>query len=311
MRSSHPQCAQRVIMVRPTGFGYDPETAGTNAFQHRLDEPDIRERAEREFDELIDALDRCGIGVTVLDPVDPTAPNAVFPNNWFSTHSDGTVVIYPMCTPSRRRERDRDLDLLLEQGGFHVKRFIDLTTLENDERFLEGTGSLVLDRVRRVAYAAMGPRTTERAINYWCGGLGYGPAPFLATMDGTLTGRPVYHTNVVMSIGQRFAAICLDALPYPVERDDVIAELLRSGREIVYLDIEQMHGFVGNMLELHNGRGQAFIFLSERAFSGLKHGQRKDLERHAQFVPVPIPTIEAVGGGSVRCMLAENFLPVR
>ena len=304
------QCASRVILIRPVGFGFDPETAGTNPFQHDIPSGEVRVKAEEEFDLLLAALDHCGIGITVLDPVDRTAPNAVFPNNWFSTHADGSVVIYPMCTPSRRRERDRELDLLLEQGGFNVRRMIDLTTLENDERYLEGTGSLVLDRVRNVAYAAMGPRTTERAINYWCGGLGYGPAPFTATMDGTLSGTPVYHTNVLMSLGEKFSLVCMDALPYPVDRDDVSAELLRSGRELITISLEQMHGFVGNMLELRNAADEAFLFLSESAYALLKPAQRKSLEKYGQPVPVPIPTIEAVGGGSVRCMIAENCPPV-
>ena len=305
------QVASRVILIRPTGFGYDPETAVSNTFQQALIDPDVRKKAEAEFDALLLALDHCGIGTTVLDPIDPGAPNAVFPNNWFSTHADGTVVIYPMCTSSRRRERDREMDVTLEDRGFKVKRLIDLTSLERDDRYLEGTGSLVLDRARGVAYAAMGPRTTERAINYWCGALRFGPVPFLATMDGTLTGQPVYHTNVLMSIGARFALICIDALPYPVDRDDVWAELERSGREIITISLAQMHGFVGNLLELRNGRGASFIFLSEGAFAKLASPQRQALEKLGQLVPVPIPTIEAVGGGSVRCMLAENFLPSR
>lgn len=309
MQDQSHQSASGVIMIRPVGFGFDPETAVSNPFQHDVKDAEIRARAEEEFDGVIEALDRCGIGITVLDPVDPKAPNAVFPNNWFSTHEDGTLVVYPMCTASRRRERDRELDFLLEQGGFKVKRFIDLTTLENDERYLEGTGSLVLDRVRRVAYAAMGPRTTERAINYWCGGLGFGPAPFLATMDGTLSGQPVYHTNVMMSIGTGFSLICKDALPYPVDRDDVLNELLRSGRELITITLEQMHGYVGNLLELRNGRGEPFLFISESAFALLNSAQRASLEQHAALVPVPIPVIEKVGGGSIRCMLAENFLP--
>ena len=303
------QSAAKVILVRPTGFGYDPETATSNPFQQRWPDHDIRMGAAEEFDMLLSALDHCGIGATVLDPVDATAPNAVFPNNWFSTHADGTLVIYPMCTPSRRKERDREFDLILEQRGFHVKRMIDLSVLERDERYLEGTGSLVLDRLRGVAYAAMGPRTTERAINFWCGALRFGPVPFLATMDGTLAGQPVYHTNVMMSLGTDFAVICMDALPYPVDRDDVRAELDRSGREVITIGLDQMQAYVGNLMELVNNKGDRYILLSERAFATLRSPQRMALEKHGQLVPVPIPTIETVGGGSVRCMIAENFLP--
>ncbi|QQR86490.1 MAG: amidinotransferase [Flavobacteriales bacterium] len=305
------QLASDVILIRPVGFGYDPETAATNPFQRQRNDPEVRAAAEREFDGLLSALDNAGIGITVLDPVDPTAPNAVFPNNWFSTHEDGTVVLYPMCTPSRRRERDRMLDESLEALGFRVRRMIDLTTLEADDRFLEGTGSLVIDRMRGVAYAAMGPRTTERAINFWCGALRCGPVPFLATMDGTLTGTPVYHTNVLMSIGEKFAVVCLDAIPYPVERDDVRDELGRGGKEIIAITREQMMGYVANLLQLKNTKGDAFIFLSRTAFNLLKPEQRQALERQGRLVPVDIPTIEEVGGGSVRCMIAENFLPRR
>lgn len=304
------QCASRVILVRPTGFGYDPETAESNTFQRVIPDRNVLELAEREFDELIHALDRCGIGTTVLDPIDPTAPNAVFPNNWFSTHADGTVVLYPMLTPSRRKERDRDFDETLAREGFRVKRMIDLSVLEQDDRYLEGTGSLVIDRDRNVAFAALSPRTTERALNHWCGQMNGHQVPFLATTDGTLTGQPVYHTNVVMSIGEKFAVVCLDAMPYPVDREDVRAELERAGKAVIPIGLAQMNSFVGNLLELRSGQG-SFIVLSETAFGALEPSQRLALEKYAQFVPIAIPTIEAVGGGSVRCMLAENFLPSR
>jgi hypothetical protein len=301
------QAASAVILIRPTGFGFDPETAASNAFQQLVNDPEIRRHAGEEFDGLLRALDQCGIGTTVLDPVDPTAPNAVFPNNWFSTHADGTVVLYPMCTPSRRRERDRSLDETLEREGLRVRRLVDLSALEQADRYLEGTGSLVLDRVRNVAYAVLSPRTSERGLNVWCGVMDGHQVPFLATMDGTLTGQPVYHTNVVMSIGEGFAVVCLDALPYPVDREDVQAELERAGKVLVPITLDQMHRFVGNLLQLRSPRG-VFILLSTTAFATLRSDQRRALEAHGQLVPVEVPTIEAVGGGSVRCMLAENFL---
>ncbi|MBK8338568.1 MAG: amidinotransferase [Flavobacteriales bacterium] len=304
------QVASGVILIRPTGFGFDPETAASNGFQQLVNDPDIRQQAEEEFDALLMALRAYGVTTTVLDPVDPAAPNAVFPNNWFSTHADGTVVLYPMCTPSRRAERDRAFDEVLLREGFQVRRLLDLSVLETDDRFLEGTGSLVLDRDRSVAYAALSPRTTERALNLWCGTMLGHQVPFLATMDGTLTGQPVYHTNVVMSIGEAFAAVCFAAMPYPADREDVRTELERADKEIIPISLQQMHAFVGNMLQLRSSKG-AFIFLSETAFHALAPDQRSKLEKHGQLVPVPIPTIERVGGGSVRCMLAENFLPLR
>ncbi|MCB9169126.1 MAG: amidinotransferase [Flavobacteriales bacterium] len=307
-----PAPASSVILVRPTGFGFDPLTAPTNAFQRDLHDPELLPRVFEEFDGLLEALDRCGIDVIVLDPVDPAAPNAVFPNNWFSTHADGTVVLYPMCSPSRRSERDRAMDVRLEREGFVVRRLIDLSALERDERFLEGTGSLVIDHERNIAYAALSPRTSERALNVWCGALHGDQVPFLATMDGTLAGQPIYHTNVLMALGERFAVVCLDAMPYPVDRDDVNAELERSGRTVIPITLDQMQRFVGNMLQLRRRRdARSFIFLSETAYRTLMPSQRIALEAHGQLVPVAIPTIEQVGGGSVRCMLAENFLEAR
>lgn len=304
------QSASRVILIRPSGFGFDAETAATNAFQRRSTDADIRVRAEEEFDALLGALDRCGIGATVLDPADPVAPNAVFPNNWFSTHEDGQLVLYSMCSSSRRSERDPAFDRTLGREGFVVKKVMDLSPLEKSGKFLEGTGSLVIDRRRKIVYAALSPRTSERGLNLWCGATGYSPVSFLATMDGTLAGQPVYHTNVLMSIGERFVLTCLEALPYPVDRDDLWAELDRSDREIIPITLDQMHHYCGNLLELRSAKGN-FIFLSETAFLALKPDQRISLEKHAQLVPVAIPTIETVGGGSVRCMIAENFLPLR
>ena len=314
------QSASSVILIRPTGFGYDPETSTTNAFQRQVEDKGIKRQAAEEFDELLAALRTCGIGITVLDPVDRNAPNAVFPNNWFSTHDDGMAVIYPMHTPSRRVERDPDLKATLHREGFAVRQVVDLSAWEEKALVLEGTGSLVLDRLKRHAYACLSPRTNETALNGWCEALGFVPIAFTATMDGTLAGQPVYHTNVVMSIGTRFAVVCLEALPYPAERLEVEEELAKSGREVIPITLEQMHQYVGNMLELRGSLSalaspanaqESFLFLSETAFNALQPFQRLALERHARLMPVPIPTIEAVGGGSVRCMIAENFLARR
>lgn len=312
------QSASNVILVRPTGFGYDPETAASNDFQQQLTGVDVRLLAAEEFDTLLEALRQCGIGATVLDPIDPNAPNAVFPNNWFSTHRDGTVVLYPMCTPSRRAERDPDMASVLEREGFRTRQVMDLSGWEHQGLLLEGTGSLVLDRLQKRAFACLSPRTTENALTTWSEQLGYTPIAFTATMDGRINGAPVYHTNVVMSIGEKFAVVCFDAMPYPAERQEVEEELAKSGRELIAITIVQMYKYVGNMLELRgkplnpsSSLQDSFTFLSETAFHALRPHQRVALERHTQLIPVAIPTIEAVGGGSVRCMLAENFLPRR
>ncbi len=311
------QAASQVILIRPTGFDHDPQTAGSNAFQRALNDPQLRQLAAEEFDELLDALRRCGIGTTVLDPMDPKAPNAVFPNNWFSTHADGALVIYPMFTPSRRGERDPEFAATLRRGAFQVEVTFDLSPLERKGQFLEGTGSLVLDRRARLAFACTSPRTTEDALLAWCNQMLYTPIPFTATMDGKLTGQPIYHTNVVMSIGEAFAVVCLDAIPYPAERQEVEQELVKAGKEIISIGLDQMHTYLGNMLQLigtplgTSPGEERFIFLSETAFRALRPEQRLALQSHGQLVPVAIPTIEIVGGGSIRCMLAENFLPLR
>lgn len=318
------QSASSVILVRPTGFGFDPETAASNDFQQQMTGVDVGRQAAEEFDGLLEALRRCGVGITVLDPFDPKAPNAVFPNNWFSTQEDGVVVLYPMCTPSRRAERDPDMATTLEREGFRTKEVKDFSGWEHQGTILEGTGSLVLDRKKKRAFACLSPRTTGNALNTWCEQLGYTPIAFTATMDGRINGHPVYHTNVVMSIGEHFAVVCFDAMPYPADRQEVEEELAKSGKEIIAISIVQMYKYAGNMLELtgvplrpvlsgvEGPKAEAsYTFLSETAFHALKPHQRIALERHTQLIPVPIPTIEAVGGGSIRCMLAENFLPVR
>jgi len=302
------QSVSSVVLIRPTGFGYDPETAASNEFQQRVPVDDARRSAAEEFDGLIEALRQCGIGFTVLDPIDPGAPNAVFPNNWFSTHADGTLVLYPMLTPSRRAERDPDLARVLGAEGFAVQRTLDFSGWEHHGLILEGTGSLVLDRIKRRAFACLSPRTTERALDAWCEQLGYTPIAFTATMDGRLNGAPIYHTNVVMSLGEKWALTCFEAMPYPAERQEVEEELAKSGREVITFDLPQLYKFVGNALELRGPVGDC-ILLSETAFHALKPFQRLALERHARIIPVAVPTIEAIGGGSVRCMLAENFLP--
>ena len=299
--------ATAVILIRPTGFGYDSVTAVTNAFQQRLERQDLLQRVSGEFDTLLEALSHRGIRTTVLDPVDRTAPNGVFPNNWFSTHADGTLVVYPMLTPSRRRERDPRLREHLVADGFRVEDVKDLSEWEQGLGILEGTGSLVLDRSGRRAFACLSPRTGPAALRSWCDAFGYRPIPFTATMDGMMSSVPVYHTNVVMALGDHWALACLDAVADPGERHTLRAALEVGGRRLVPFMVEQMHRFVGNALELQGANGPC-IFLSATAFAALNGDQRRALEVFAELVPVAVPTIEMVGGGSVRCMLAENFL---
>jgi hypothetical protein len=314
--------AKNVILICPTGFGFDPETAASNGFQRSGTIVDVQKKAAEEFDGLLEWLRQCGIGFTVLDPIDPKAPNAVFPNNWFSTHEDGRVVLYPMLTGSRRAERDPDLERVLGREGFITSGTEDLSAWEHNGRILEGTGSLVLERSKRSAFACISPRTSESALKSWCNSFGYTPIAFTATVTGRMDAELVYHTNVMMSIGEKYAAVCFDSMPYPAERQEVDEELRKAGKQVIPFTVEQMNKFVGNMLELRGTKavtkaaadlgdamnGYPYIFLSETAFNALTPEQRIALEHCAQLIPVPVRTIETIGGGSVRCMIAENFL---
>lgn len=303
------QCADAVLMVRPAAFGANAETAASNAFQDRsaYDPAAVRDAARREFDTLAGRLDAAGVEVVIVeDPPDPATPDAVFPNNWISFHQDGVVVLYPMLSPLRRLERRRELIDTVRATGRSVRRVADLTRWEQEERFLEGTGSLVLDHKARVAYACESPRTHREPLEAWCRELGYVPHLFAATgPDGT----PVYHTNVVMCVGETFAVACLESVPDPAVRHGIAVRLRDTGRELVELTRGQMSSFAGNLLALATRSGEAVIALSESAWGSFTPPQRRRLERHGAVVSAGIPTIERYGGGSVRCMLAEIFLP--
>ncbi|MCC6838875.1 MAG: amidinotransferase [Flavobacteriales bacterium] len=302
------QTTGQVVLVRPIGFGYDPETAASNGFQTQLPGVDATRNARDEFDRLVEALIGNGIGVAVLDPIDPKAPNAVFPNNWFSTHAPGLIVLYPMATASRRPERDVHLGEKLARLGFGVAETVDLGAWEQQGLILEGTGSMVLDRAARKAYAVWSPRTTRQALEHWCARMDFEPVGFQATVDGTANGQAVYHTNVLMGIGEAFAAVTLEAIPDAAERNGVKQHLEATNKEVIALSLAQMNAFAGNMLQLNGTQGPR-ILLSRRAHDSLSTVQRQALARHGELVPVAIPTIETLGGGSIRCMIAENFLP--
>jgi hypothetical protein len=301
------QCADAVLMVRPARFGSNPETAESNRFQHAESIADDAVLAVHEFDGLVRRLTDAGVEVVVAeDPPEPAKPDACFPNNWVSFHADGTVVLYPMLAPSRRAERRREHLAAVEHAGFRIARTIDLSPFEERGEFLEGTGSLVLDRVARVAYACPSPRTTPAALAEFCSALGYRAVEFEALGPD---GRPIYHTNVLMAVGEGFAVICAAAIPDGSRRAAVLGELTRSGHEVIEIDVGEMVRFAGNMLALRARDGGARIALSETAWQSLAAEKRRRLERHGGIVAAPIPTIEWEGGGSVRCMIAEIFLP--
>jgi hypothetical protein len=304
--SRERQCAGAVLMVRPASFGANPETADSNRFQRADARPDDTMAALREFDGLAARLTAAGVDVQVAeDTLEPTKPDACFPNNWVSFHADGTAVLYPMMAPSRRAERRPELFDGLRRAGYRIARTVDLSPLEARGEFLEGTGSLILDRPRRIAYACRSPRTTPAALAEFSAALGYRTVAFDALGPD---GLPAYHTNVLMALGERFAVVCGVAIPDGKRRAAVLGELEASGRELIDIDVAEMNGFAGNLLALAAGSGAALIAISEAAWQALAPSKRRRLERHGSIMAAPIPTIERLGGGSVRCTIAEVFL---
>jgi hypothetical protein len=305
-----PQTASAVLLVRPAAFGFNAEAAKTNVFSHASEDPEFATRAAAEFEAFARSLADAGVEVITLDDsAEPPKPDALFPNNWVSTHADGTMVLYPMATAPRRLERRADeLAELLAMRGFEVRRVVDLSAHERSGRFLEGTGSLVLDRPRRRAYANRSSRTDIEVVADFDRQLGYSTMLFDARDPG---GRPIYHTNVVLSLGTRFAALCLDAVA-PEDRERLVADIEASGRAIVELSFAQLRRFGCNLLELRAADGSPVVALSSKAKNSLRPDQIDALERlGGALIDTDIETIEAVGGGSVRCMIAEIHLPHR
>ena len=307
------QTASHILMIRPVRFAGNVQTAASNRFQQLNDGEPVdaaQAAALREFDTLAERLRLAGVVVHVVDDTsEPHTPDALFPNNWVSFHADGTVVLYPMLAPNRRLERRLDIiETLDREHGFHVSRTIDLTHREAEEKFLEGTGSLVLDRRHRIAYACLSPRTDMDVLGEFAQRLDYEIVAFDAFDAG---GAPIYHTNVLMSVGEHFAAVC-SACIEPSRREAVIRLLESSGRVIVDLSMAQMQNFAGNMLELRTRLGSPVIAMSECARNSLDASQLAALTaRGERIVSADIPTIERLGGGSVRCMIAEVHLPER
>ena len=300
-------------MVRPHSFRKNEETATNNHYQRDIAQAspeEIIERAQEEFDGLVDQLKAAGIEVVVFDEAEPhETPDALFPNNWVSTHADGTVALYPMFAPNRRTERREDVPLVLEhQLGFDVRQIIDFTEFESHNKFLEGTGSIVLDRVNRKAYAALSDRTDARALEHFCDQLDFEPVAFQAFQTVDNQRLPIYHTNVMMSIGSGYAVVCLDCIDSDDERKQVVDAIAQDGLELIAITEEQVNQFAGNMLELTGDEGPVLV-MSASAYQSLVPGQIEKLQQHTTLLHAPLPTIETCGGGSARCMIAEIHLP--
>jgi hypothetical protein len=312
-----PQSVGAVLMVRPCRFGYNPQTAASNAFQSdtpaelesALEAGSAQQLALREFDGLSEKLARAGVEVIVAeDTVSPVKPDAVFPNNWVSFHRDGTVVLYPMLAPNRRSERRDDVvQQVTREGGYRTSRTVDLSHRETSAKFLEGTGSMVLDRANRLAYAALSPRTDLDVLGEFAQQLDYELVTFEA-FDAAA--KPIYHTNVLMAIGARFAVVCGEVITDLTHRAAVAEKLRATGHEVVEISRNQIQQFAGNLLELAPAAGNA-IAMSTTAWRSLDPVQRRVLEGHGTVLTADIPVIERLGGGGLRCMLAEIHLPKR
>ncbi|KEO75176.1 citrulline utilization hydrolase CtlX [Anditalea andensis] len=301
-----------LLMVRPANFGFNPETAASNFYQQQDERPvaDLHEIARQEFDGFVDMLRSYDIKVIVVEDIPvPVKSDAVFPNNWFSTHEDGRLVLYPMASPSRRLERRSDIVNILAEAKFTVDEIVDLSFFEDHDQFLEGTGSVILDRENQVMYAGLSERTHKVPLQYLSQLLGYELVTFhtLQTVQGAES--PIYHTNVMMHVGTDIAIICLESIATEKERLTVKDHLIRSGKLIIPITVHQKYAFAGNMLEVKNARGEKFTVMSRTAFDHLKIAQKQAIMRFTKIIAPPLPLIEKLGGGSARCMLAEIFLP--
>ncbi len=295
-------------MIRPVNFSFNAETAVNNAFQVAGSGEDIPLRAQQEFDAFVQVLRNEGVQVHVVnDTPDPYTPDSIFPNNWISFHEDGTVFLYPMFAVNRRKERKPGVLQELRQY-FSVKNIIDFSGLEQKNEFLEGTGSMVLDRESRLAYACLSPRTDIKALQEWCSEAGYSPVSFHATDQHN---QQIYHTNVMMCVADRYVVICLESIRDINERGQVIKGIENSGKQVIEITLAQMNQFAGNMLQVNNERGEKLLIMSSQAYGSLSEQQIKSLNTYNRIVYSPLHTIESNGGGSARCMMAEIHLPVR
>lgn len=296
-------------MVRPANFGFNEETADSNAFQQNdtsLSALEIKRKATREFDDFVYLLRQAGVNVIVMeDTYEPVKTDAVFPNNWVTFHSDGTIITYPMYAEVRRLERREDIIGKLTHQ-FNFDKRIRLEEAEARHKFLEGTGSMILDRVYKIAYACVSPRTDVEMLDEFCKQMGYEKVAFTA-LDGD--GKEIYHTNVMMALGETFVVICLETVKNKAERESLLKKFEQTNKAVVEITLNQMMSFAGNMLQVQNKSGEPILVMSEQAFQSLDKDQVRKLNQHTNLLYSPIDTIEKYGGGSARCMMAEIFAP--
>lgn len=307
------QITNTILMIRPIGFRMNEETAVNNYYQKVLDNvlpATVNASAQKEFDAYVEKLRSHGVNVVVIsDTEEFDTPDSIFPNNWISFHEDGTVGVYPMFAENRRNERREDVLDQLEEKGFQIENVIDYTSAEEEAIFLEGTGSIILDRANRKAYCALSPRADEELFIEFCEDFEYTPVIFTAnqTVDGER--KAIYHTNVMMCVAQTFAVICLDSIDDKKERKNVIKHLKSDGKEVIAISEKQVGSFAGNMLQVLGANDQPYLVMSQAAYDSLNSNQIKTIEKHCPIISSSLDAIEACGGGSARCMMAEVFLP--
>ena len=304
------QTTDTVLMIEPIAFGYNAETAENNYFQIEQKGADIQSKALAEFKIFVEKLKNKGINViTIKDTIDPHTPDSIFPNNWVSFHNDGKVVLYPMFATNRRVERREDIIESIKNQGFEVAEIDDWSLPEIQGHFLEGTGSMIFDHDNKIAYGSVSLRLDENLFREFCAKYDFTPVVFHSFQTVGEERLPIYHTNVMMCVADKFVVICLDCIDNELERSKVIETIKNSGKEIIEISEEQMQQFAGNMLQVQNKDGKKFLVMSQTAYQSLNAEQISNIEKYCEIIYSDLNTIEVNGGGSARCMLAEVFLP--
>ncbi|HPW89009.1 MAG TPA: arginine deiminase-related protein [Kaistella chaponensis] len=304
------QTAKTVLMVEPIAFGYNSQTAENNYFQKEQKETDIQEKALQEFNNFAAKLREKGINViTVKDTLNPHSPDSIFPNNWVSFHEDGTVALYPMFALNRRVERRPEILERLKDEGFKINTVEDFSPFENEEKYLEGTGSMIFDHDYKIAYGSVSLRLDEELFRNFCAKFGFTPIVFHSYQNVGDQRLPIYHTNVMMCVAEQFVVICLDCIDDEMECEKVQEVIKSSNKELIEISEDQLQQFAGNMLQVQNEEGDKFLVMSETAYKSLTKEQVERIENYCEIIYADLNTIETNGGGSARCMLAEVFLP--
>ncbi len=304
------QSTDTVLMIEPVAFGFNAQTAENNYFQINSENQETQQKAHQEFTQFVNKLRSKGIQVIVVtDTLEPHTPDSIFPNNWVSFTPEGKVYLYPMFAPNRRDERRMEVLEAVKDAGFDIKNIQDLSGSEKDNLFLEGTGSIIFDHDYKLAYGSVSLRLDENLFTEYCQEIGYRPIIFHSYQNAGTQRLPIYHTNVMMCVADQFVIICLDCIDDEVERNNVRELITSTHKEIIEITEDQMQNFAGNMLQVHNTKGEKFLVMSATAHASLRQDQIENIKKYSEILSSDLSTIETNGGGSARCMLAEVFLP--